>query len=93
MSDRPPTCAARGCREAAEFEAVLYDVYPHGEVFFERDHTCPFLCAAHMLDNEAGACGDRRPRGFTTYPHTNRSNALGFTIYRPLSEAAQAATR
>jgi hypothetical protein len=35
---------------------ILYDVYlSPGDVFYERDHTCPFLCEKHMLENERNA--------------------------------------
>ena len=55
-------------------------------MFSERDITCPFLCGEHMIENEEGAKGDRRPRGITHYPHTNQHGAQGFTIYKPISE-------
>jgi len=59
-------------------------------VFFERDETCSYLCEEHTAENEHSAIGERRPRGTVRYPFTNRHGALGFTIYRPLGDAADA---
>jgi hypothetical protein len=130
-----PTCSAPACSEVASAEVILYDVYMDGEVFFERDKTCPYLCEKHLAENEASAVTKmlryeaedmiktwlaildppaeepeepvdkripvknmfdlmhepdyvfpplRRPRGSVEYTYTNRNNAQGFTIYRPL---------
>jgi hypothetical protein len=79
-------CNIRGCKKPAEFEVILYDVYPYNQhVFFERDFTCPFLCGEHMVENETNGSGTREPRGFVRYPYSNQENAIGFTIYRPLN--------
>ncbi len=78
-------CAVDGCKKNAVVEVLLYDVYLGEQiVFFERDCTCPFLCAKHMVANEKGADGVREPRGSVNYPFTNKGSAQGFTIYRPL---------
>jgi hypothetical protein len=78
-------CSAPGCTAPATVEVYLYDVYnATGEVFSEIDTTCPFLCSQHVKQNEGEATGERKPRGFTTYPFTNKKQAQGFTIYRPL---------
>jgi len=77
-----PTCSVDGCEEAAAFEVLLYDEYRSGEVFEERDFTCPFLCEDHQQENEAGAKGPRTPRRVTSYPFTNRHGAQGFSKYR-----------
>jgi hypothetical protein len=37
-----------------------------------------------MVENETNMIGTREPRHGPKYPHTNRHNAQGFTIYRPL---------
>jgi len=80
-----PKCSVDGCDNDATCEVILFDVYMHnGSVFFERDFTCPYLCSQHVLENEKGAQGERRPRGDVLYPFTNKNNAQGFTIYRPL---------
>jgi hypothetical protein len=82
-----PKCSVTDCGEDAYVEVILYDVYTakaERKVFFKRDHTCPFLCRDHMVENEKGAEGERKPRGVTRYPFTNRHAAQGFTIYRPL---------
>ncbi len=79
-----PECCVEGCAEEATAEVILYDVYTSGEVFFERDNTCSFLCTAHLIENERKAAGERKPRGHVNYPFTNRHGAQGFTIYRPL---------
>jgi hypothetical protein len=50
-----PKCQAPGCKKDADYEVILYDVYVSGEVFFERDFTCPFLCEKHVAENERGA--------------------------------------
>lgn len=84
-----PNCHAPNCQEPADVEVILYDVYLElddqgGDVFFERDHTCPFLCNQHMVENEQQASGTREPGGDIKYPFTNQNGARGFTIYRPL---------
>jgi hypothetical protein len=82
-------CRVEGCKRRAEYEVILYDVYPYyGEVFFQRDFTCPFLCSEHVARNEGRAVGVREPRGYVCYPYTNREGAQGFTIYRPLKRGA-----
>lgn len=77
-------CSVKGCDRKAVAEVILYDVYSDGELFFEQDRTCPFICAKHLIENEEGAKGERKPRGMVAYPHTNQHVAQGFTIYRPL---------
>lgn len=78
------SCCAANCVEEAAYEVILFDVYEDGEVFWERDTTCEFLCAPHVAENESRARGERRPRGIVSYPHTNREGAQGLSIYRPL---------
>lgn len=79
-------CRVPGCARAAKHEVLLYDFYRHNaDVFWERDYTCPFICAMHALENEAKIRGERRPRSGPIYPYTNRHAAQGFTIYRPLN--------
>ena len=80
-------CSVKNCTRKADYRVILYDVYlyPHQEeVFFEQDTTCPFLCTAHMAENERQAKGVRQPRGETSYLYTNQQGAQGFTIYQPL---------
>ena len=78
-------CNVPNCNNGADYEVILYDIYAHdGSLFFERDTTCPFICAHHALENEQRAEGERRPRGFVKYPFTNLHGAQGFTIYKPL---------
>ena len=74
-------CRVHGCGKKAEYEAILY---AFADVFFQQDFTCPYLCAEHMVQNEVHALGVREPRGWVRYPYTNRHQAQGFTIYRPL---------
>ncbi len=74
-------CSAPHCGEVAAVEVRLYDVYAD-RVFDEQDRTCPFLCAKHLMDNEARAEGERKPRGVVNYPYSNQERAQGFTIYR-----------
>ena len=89
---KPVKCSVSGCAETALFEVLLYDVYLDQDhlgdemVFLEQDDTCPYLCPMHMNENEQQAQGVREPRGFVTYPYTNKDGAQGFTIYRPLSK-------
>jgi hypothetical protein len=78
------SCSVMLCERDAAVEVIMYDVCPNGEVFFEVDPTCPYLCAFHLLENEQGAVGTRKPRGAIRYPHTNRSGLRGFSIYRPV---------
>ena len=78
-------CSVAGCDNVATCEVILFDVYMHdGSVFFEQDDTCPYLCAQHVLENEEGIKGERKPRGSVQYPFTNKNGAQGFSIYRPL---------
>lgn len=78
-------CYAPNCQAPVDVEVILYDVYPdEGDVFFERDFTCPFLCNQHMVENEEQARGTREPGGDMQYPFTNKNGARGFTIYKPL---------
>jgi hypothetical protein len=87
-------CSVKECGAAAAFEVILYDVSPLlGDIFFERDYTCPFLCARHMAENEEGARGERRPHGQVVYPYSNRHHATGFTIYVPLHADEYQASR
>jgi len=79
-----PKCAVAGCQSDATAEVILYDVYHDGSVLFQRDETCPYICAKHLVQNEAEAAGVREPRGIVEYPHSNRHGAQGFTIYKPL---------
>ena len=51
----PTKCSVLECSRDAVVEVILYDVYPNGEVFFEQDRTCPYLCAKHVAENEASA--------------------------------------
>jgi len=86
-ASEPRRCAVPGCGAAAFVEVILYDVYPYPDpdVFFEQDYTCPYLCGPHLLANERGADGVREPRTCVRYPYTNRNQAQGFSIYRPLA--------
>ncbi len=80
-----PDCSVPECTNPAVYEVILYDIYLSvPDVFFERDYTCPFICNDHMVENETNMIGTREPRHGPKYPHTNRHNAQGFTIYRPL---------
>lgn len=79
-------CSVPGCTSEAAYEVILYDLYLEaGDVFFEEDETCPFICREHMRENEARMEGQREPRGDVRYPYTNQNEASGFTIYRPLN--------
>ena len=70
-----PKCRVQGCSAHAEYEVILYDVYRTGDVVFDRDCTCPYLCAEHVVENEEKAQGTRRPRGMVHYRYTNRHAA------------------
>jgi hypothetical protein len=51
-----PKCSVENCGSDAIVEVLLYDFYAEmPEVFLERDITCPFLCAEHMVQNEQQA--------------------------------------
>ncbi len=82
-------CKVPDCKREAYCEVLLYDVYPYGSVFLERDYSCSYLCTDHMIENEERAEGIREPRGRVFYPFTNRGDAQGFSIYRPLSGGGQ----
>lgn len=74
------------CNAPASVEVILYDVYSEGTVFFERDTTCPFLCVAHLIENEKSLSESRVPRGIASYKYSNKHDAQGFTIYKPLDQ-------
>jgi hypothetical protein len=86
MNKVNPKCSVSGCDRNADYRVMLYDFYPYGDstLFIEQDHTCLFICGQHAAENENKACGERKPRGITSYPHSNKYNAQGFTIYLPL---------
>jgi hypothetical protein len=79
-----PNCSVPGCDVKADYEVILYDIYTNGDLFFEQDETCNFICKKHATENEEEAKGERRPRGVVTYPYTNLHSAQGFTIYKQL---------
>lgn len=80
-------CSVVGCTRPADYEVYLYDYYPsQNEEFFKQDYTCPFLCNEHMELNEQEAKGERKPRGFVSYPFSNQNFAQGYTAYAPLSD-------
>ena len=81
------TCSVDGCSNPADVTVLLYDVYEDGHVFSEPDSTCPRLCNEHMIQNENGTKGERRPRGITYYPHTNKHAAQGYSIYEKINKA------
>jgi hypothetical protein len=68
----------------ASAEVMLYDVNEDGQVFFERDFTCPYLCPRHIAENEQSLQGARRPAAVSNYKYTNQHCAQGFSVYRPL---------
>lgn len=83
---RPHKCAVPGCDADAHVEVRLYSVVfgARGGVLDEQDFTCPYLCRAHLEENEKGAKGVRQPGGHVRYPYTNRREIEGFSIYREL---------
>lgn len=74
------------CEAPASVEVFLYEVYSDGEVFEERDTTCPFLCEKHKDENESSAKGDKKPRGLTIYKFSNKNLAQGYTTYKPAND-------
>jgi hypothetical protein len=49
-------CGVEGCEDLAAYEVILYGIYfDSGELFFEPDITCPYLCQKHMIENERQA--------------------------------------
>jgi hypothetical protein len=84
-------CSVKGCKNAADYEVIFYDVYLYADVnvFYERHESCPFICHRHMGENERKAATGlddrnlRAYRGSVDYPHA-RSGGQGFVIYRPL---------
>jgi CxxC motif-containing protein len=83
-------CSVAGCDNSADVEVRLYDVYllsENSEIFDKLDHTCPYLCSLHVDENERKAKGERKPRGVTVYPYTNKERAQGFTTYRRLKKS------
>ncbi|MGE7091194.1 restriction endonuclease [Lysinibacillus sp. NPDC048646] len=80
-------CSVTDCNKKANYEVYLYDYYREfNEEFFEQDYTCPFICEEHMHLNEKNASGNRRPRGYVSYPFTNKHGAQGYTRYQPVKE-------
>jgi hypothetical protein len=83
------TCSVPGCTSPAYAIPYLFDIYEHGEIFLQQDKTCPFICQAHLAENERKAEGIRKPRGTVKYPYTNQKGARGFTVYGPTVEQEQ----
>jgi hypothetical protein len=55
MLDKRIQCCADGCGREAGYEVFLYDYYSfNGDVFFQGDSTCPYLCKTHVIENEGG---------------------------------------
>lgn len=80
-------CSVKGCKSHAEYEVYLYDYYEHmDEEFFHQDMSCPFICEAHMIENENRMKGERKPRTMPRYPFTNQYFAQGYAKYKPLAE-------
>ncbi|HEY9060504.1 MAG TPA: restriction endonuclease [Pseudobacteroides sp.] len=80
-------CSVNGCERLAEYEVYLYDYYRIvDEEFYQQDYTCPFICSHHMAENEEKAKGERKPRGYVSYPFSNKHGAQGYTKYEPLRE-------
>lgn len=80
------TCSVSNCTNVADYVVMLYDYYrEYNETFYNQDYTCPFICSKHMEANERGAKGERRPRAYVYYPHTNKHGAQGYTKYEPLA--------
>ncbi len=77
-------CSVKNYEKEANYRVFLYDVYFTGGVFLKQDHTCPNICDTHLIENEKQAKGERKPRGITHYPFTNKHGAQGFTVYLPL---------
>ena len=77
-------CSVPHCSKRASVQVMLYDVYENGQVFFEPDFTCPYLCPQHIAENERSIQGTRAPTTISNYPYTNQHSAQGFSIYLPL---------
>lgn len=78
-------CNVVGSSHKADYEVIHYNFsLSDGEVIFERDATCPFICRKHAMTNESMARGQRKPDGVMNYTYTNTSKTKGFTIYKPL---------
>ena len=80
-----PRCSVPGCGKHAEMAVLFEDFYPHnGQFFRAQDHTCPYLCREHAIDNERRAVGTPSPREPMRYPYTNRAHGQGVSAYLPL---------
>ena len=81
-------CSVEGCPNLAVYEVMLYDFDPaDGAVRFVEDESCPFICVEHAIDNERQPRGPRLPHSVVHYPHTNREQAPGLSIYLQLEPA------
>ena len=79
-------CSVEGCTRDAVVEVILYVIYPEEQqVFFERDCTCPYLCAQDMVENEERLRRERGRCGAARYPFTNGQGANVFTAYCTLN--------
>lgn len=81
-------CSVHGCEATADYDVIFYDVYS-SSAFYQEHESCPYLCDAHMLENEREAVTGlndpqlRKYRGRVKYPYTH-SGGQGFVIYRPI---------
>ncbi|WP_052310870.1 restriction endonuclease [Paenibacillus sp. Aloe-11] len=81
-------CSVKGCTQTADYKVYLYDYYapPLNKEFMEQDFTCPYLCQAHMYENEENAIGEKKPQGKVKYLYSNKKQAQGFTKYIPINK-------
>src|SRR3954466_7408309 len=86
-------CSVPGCTREAYAIPYLFDIYEDGGIFLQQDKTCPFICQAHLAENEIAAKGIRKPRGLVKYLYTNKKGARGFTVYGPTAEQEQRIAR
>lgn len=88
--DAMVTCSVSNCLQPAAVRVILYDVRHNGEVYFQKDESCPTLCTRHMLRNEISANGVRIPGGTVVYKYSNKRGEKGFTIYQPFGSSEPA---
>jgi hypothetical protein len=91
VSQNPPVCAVFGCTSLATYTVHLIDRYAGArpgtfDDYDEPDITCPYLCALHRGENEAGArfVDECAGREWWRYPFTNRQRTSGRSVYRRL---------
>jgi len=74
-------CSVDECIEDGKYLVMLRDIYPDGEIFYEPDETCSYLCERHMMENQESKQNSGGTRPCFSYKYTNKNLAQGWSEY------------